>query len=57
MGYAKKERGKEKNPCQSMNKPMLKSMKKKREEKKKKEREKDSPYFQIKGNRQKERES
>jgi hypothetical protein len=40
-----------------MNKPMLKSMKKKKRKKKKKEREKDSPYFQIKGNRQKERES
>jgi hypothetical protein len=36
-----------------MNNPMLKSMKKKRE--KKKEREKDSPYFQIKGNHQRER--
>jgi hypothetical protein len=53
----KRKRKRKKCSPKSMNKPMLKSMKKKREEKKKKEREKDSPYFQIKGNRQKERES
>ena len=51
-----KEHEKRKRECMprghEKNNPMLKSMKKRREK-----REKDSPYLQIKGNHQKERES
>jgi hypothetical protein len=58
MGYVKKKKKYihakkheiKKSMPKSMNNPMLRSMKKSK-------RKKDSPYFQIKGNHQQERES
>ena len=48
--HAKKHEKKKKSVPKSMNNPMLRSMKKSK-------RKKDNPYFQIKGNHLKERES